>query len=186
MADASYLCNQLLIAMPGMVGDVFDRTVTYLCDHSADGAMGLVINRPTDLSVEAMLEHMDIDVPDAALGGRVFWGGPVQSERGFVLHRQPGVWDATLSVHADYHVTTSRDILEAIARGEGPADFLITLGYAGWGSGQLEAEIRANSWLNCAADTGILYNKPADQRWQASLDALGLDPGFLSASAGHA
>jgi len=181
-----YLSNQFLVAMPNVVGGEFDRTVTYLCEHNADGAMGLVINRPTELDLREMLEHMGIEHPELHGSVPVFWGGPVQPERGFVLHRPAGNWDASLTLDGGLTVTTSKDILQAIGRGEGPYEFLVMLGYAGWGSGQLEEEIRHNSWLNTPPDSAILFGMPAADRWAAAARLLGLDPGQLSGHAGNA
>lgn len=185
-ADRSYLINQFLVAMPNVVEGAFDHSVTLLCDHNEDGAMGLVINRPTDLDLRDMLAHMDIDCPALNAPEAVFWGGPVQPERGFVLHRPTGGWESTLEIDNGLSITTSRDILEAIGRGEGPAEYLVMLGYAGWGEGQLEDEIRANSWLNTPTEAGIIFATPSAERWAASTRLLGLDPGTLSGAAGHA
>lgn len=184
--DGRYLSNQFLVAMPNVVGGEFDRTVTFLCEHSDDGAMGLVINRPTDLELRDMLDHMGIDHAGLGAGKPVFWGGPVQPERGFVLHRPAGEWEATLTVDNELSITTSKDILEAIGNGGGPAEYLVMLGYAGWGGGQLESEIRHNSWLNTPTDSAIIFGTPTDDRWSAAARLLGLDPGLLSGSAGHA
>lgn len=185
MADG-FLRNQFLVAMPNMVGGEFDHSVTLLAEHNPDGAMGLVINRPTDLALQDMLAHMGIEHAGLPEGRPVFWGGPVQPERGFVLHRPVGDWDATLQLGDDLAITTSKDILEALGRGEGPEEYLVMLGYAGWGGGQLEDEIRQNSWLNTPADTGIIFLTPTADRWTAATRLLGLDPSNLSGHAGHA
>lgn len=184
--DGRYLSNQFLVAMPNVVGGEFDRTVTFLCEHNDDGAMGLVINRPTDLELRDMLNHMGIEHAGLGAGKPVFWGGPVQPERGFVLHRPGGDWEATLTVDNQLSITTSKDILEAIGAGRGPDEYLVMLGYAGWGSGQLENEIRHNSWLNTPTDSSIIFGTPTDDRWSAAARLLGLNPGLLSGSAGHA
>lgn len=183
---SQYLSNQFLVAMPNVVGGEFDHTVTFLCEHNDEGAMGLVINRPTDLDLRDMLGHMGIEHSGLKAGKPVFWGGPVQPERGFVLHRPAGDWDATLTVDEEFSITTSRDILEAIGRGEGPPEYLVTLGYAGWGGGQLEDEIRHNSWLNTPTDSTIIFGTPTGDRWAAAARLLGLDPSLLTSSAGHA
>lgn len=185
MSDAT-LENQFLVAMPNVVAGEFDHSVTLLCDHNEDGAMGLVINRPTDLDLRDMLNHMDIECDALNAPESIFWGGPVQPERGFVLHRPAGQWESTLRVNSEVAVTTSKDILEAIGRGEGPAEYLITLGYAGWGGGQLEDEILANSWLNTPANSDIIFVTPSDQRWASAARLLGLDPAKLSGLVGHA
>lgn len=181
-----FLRNQFLVAMPNMVGDEFDRSVTLLAEHNPDGAMGLVINRPTDLTLHDMLTHMGIEHEGVSREYPVFWGGPVQPERGFVLHRPAGNWDASLELGDDLAITTSKDILEALGRGEGPSEYLVTLGYAGWGGGQLEDEIRQNSWLNTPADAGIIFLTPTADRWSAATRLIGLDPSRLSGHAGHA
>lgn len=185
MADG-FLRNQFLVAMPNVVGGEFDHSVTLLAEHNAEGAMGLVINRPTDLALHDMLAHMGIGHEGLPADQTVFWGGPVQPERGFVLHRPVGDWDATLALEDDLAITTSKDILEALGRGEGPEDYLVTLGYAGWGEGQLEDEILHNSWLNTPADAGIIFTTPAADRWAAAARLIGLDPSQLSGLAGHA
>lgn len=185
MADGS-LRNQFLVAMPNMVGGEFDHSVTLLAEHNADGAMGLVINRPTDLSLHDMLAHMGVEHGNISRDHTVFWGGPVQPERGFVLHRPAGDWDATLDLGGGLAITTSRDILSALGRGEGPDEYLVMLGYAGWGGGQLEDEILQNSWLNTPTDAGIIFTTPATDRWSAAARLIGLDPSRLSGHAGHA
>lgn len=188
MVDDTSLRNQFLVAMPGMVDDNFDRTVTLLCEHTAEGAMGLVVNRPTTLTLRHMLQHMDLgnDKLPADVAP-VFWGGPVQPERGFVLH-SPGEqqWDSTLKLSDALSITTSKDILASIGQGEGPQNYLVTLGYAGWGAGQLESEILHNSWLNTPADSAILFTTPTESRWQAAARLLGVDVRLLSTDAGHA
>lgn len=181
-----FLSNQFLVAMPNRVGGEFDHSVTLLAEHNPDGAMGLVINRPTDLALHDMLAHMGIGHEGLSRDHPVFWGGPVQPERGFVLHRPPGDWDATLKLGGDLAITTSKDILEALGRGEGPEEYLVTLGYAGWGGGQLEDEIRQNSWLNTPTDAGIIFHTSTDDRWTAAARLIGLDPSRLSGQAGHA
>ncbi len=184
--SSSYLNSQFLVAMPNVVGGDFDHTVTFLCEHNDDGAMGLVINRPTDLDLGDMLGHMGIDHEGLTDPGPVFWGGPVQPERGFVLHPPGGDWEATLTIDNVISVTTSKDILEAIGQGRGPEQYLVTVGYAGWGGGQLEQEILHNSWLNTPADTAIIFGTPATDRWSAAARLLGVDPALLSGHSGHA
>lgn len=186
MNDADYLRNHLLIAMPGMADGHFDHSVTLLCEHTADGAMGLVLNRPTDLKLDEMLSQMDLEIQGNVVDGAVYWGGPVQNERGFVLHNDPRDWESTLQVSDDLFLTTSRDILDAVASGEGPEQLFVTLGYAGWGAGQLEEEILQNSWISAQASNPIIFSTRPEDRWHASLALLGVDPGFLSGQAGHA
>ena len=181
------LANRFLIAMPSLADPNFSRTVTYLCDHNAEGAMGLVINRPLELSLADLAPHVEVEVTDAARADTaIFQGGPVQAERGFVLHRPTGDWEATLDITEDIGLTMSRDIIEAIAQGEGPRDHLIALGYAGWGAGQLEAELAANAWLSGPADPGILFELPIGRRWEAAAALLGVDLTLLSTDIGHA
>ncbi len=181
------LSNQFLIAMPGLDDPNFSRTVTYLCDHSEQGSMGIVVNRPMELSLADMLAQLDIQItePDSS-GQRIYLGGPVQTDRGFVLHTGDEEWDSTLRVSPDLSLTTSKDILEAIAQGRGPTHTLVALGYAGWAAGQLENEISANSWLSGPADDSILFTLPADERWKAAARVLGVDLDLLSGEAGHA
>ena len=187
MSDADYLRNQFLIAMPGMADGYFNHTVTLLCEHTPEGAMGLVLNRPTDLSLSQMLAHMDLEKgAGQEQDQQVFWGGPVQPERGFVLHSEKGDWESTLPISDDLFLTTSRDILEAVAQHQGPRDFLVTLGYAGWGAGQLEHEILQNSWLSTQSSNQIIFATDPAQRWQASIGLLGLNPADISGEAGHA
>ncbi len=186
MSDEDFLKHQFLVAMPSLEDENFVQTVSLLCEHNDSGAIGLVINRPTDLKLGDMMEQMGLE--HGALGDEaiVFWGGPVQPERGFVVHRQPGGWESSLEVGQDLYITTSRDILRAIGQGEGPRDYLVVLGYAGWGAGQLESEILHNSWLNTPVDEQILFRTPARDRWQAATRLLGVDVTQLAGDAGHA
>jgi len=187
MVDATPLTNHFLIAMPGLKDPNFSRTVTYVCEHSEHGAMGIVINRPMDIRLGDVLEQLDIESDSAEVAGMpVYLGGPVQTDRGFVIHSGPSSFDSTLSVTPDIRVTTSKDVLEAIARGEGPEHRFIALGYAGWGEGQLEEEMSANAWLNGPADADILFRLPSAQRWEAAAQLLGIDLNLLSGEAGHA
>ncbi len=187
MADTEYLSNHFLIAMPALADPNFFHTVTYICEHDAEGAMGVVINRPMDLSLGEVLTHMDMETVDAeAAGLPVFQGGPVQVERGFVLHEPLGNWDATLKVSDDIGITASQDVLAAIAAGKGPKRALIVLGYAGWGAGQLEREMAENAWLSGPATAGILFDTPVEKRWEAAAALLGVDLNLLSSDAGHA
>lgn len=185
--SGAYLTNHFLIAMPSLADPNFSQTVTYLCEHSADGAIGIVINRPTDLTLGELFDHLQIATTDPAVRKKqVFLGGPVQRERGFVLHRPSGHWDSSLRVSEEITLTTSKDVLNAIAAGNGPSEYLIALGYAGWGPGQLEEEMAANSWLNGPADADIIFGRPVDLRWQAAAALLGVDLSLLSSVAGHA
>lgn len=181
------LANHFLIAMPTLADPNFARSVTYICDHSAEGAMGLVINRSTDLKLRDILDQLDIAAGDTARADMpVYYGGPVQNNRGFVLHEPIGAWQATLPITERLGVSTSRDILEAIARNEGPERCLIMLGYAGWSPGQLERELSENAWLNGPASDAILFDTPVENRWRAAARLLGVDLTTLAGDAGHA
>ena len=187
MADTGYLTNQFLIAMPKLMDPNFFHSVSYICEHNQHGAMGIVINQPVDLSVGELIEQMEHPIPQAEYVDQpVFRGGPVELERGFVLHQPLGNWEATMPVGADIGLTTSRDIIAALAENRGPARFLVALGYAGWGPGQLEQEIRDNAWLSGPMDPEILFSLPVEQRWQAAAALLGVDINHLSGEAGHA
>lgn len=180
------LTNHFLIAMPGMVDPFFAKTVSYLCQHSAEGALGIIVNRPSDLTLADIMQQMNIDLVDKGMGELpVYFGGPVQPERGFVLHEGTGRWDSTLQVSDRIALTTSRDILEAIGRGEGPRKVLVALGYAGWSKGQLEREMVQNAWLSAPADNSILFDYEPTQRWKAAADLMGVDISLLSSQAGH-
>jgi putative transcriptional regulator len=187
MADKLALTDQFLIAMPTLQDPNFFRSVTYICEHSDEGAMGIVINRPLDINLGEVLGQMDINSDDETVNHRpIFLGGPVQCERGFVIHRPHGHWDSTLQVTAEIGVTSSRDILEAIAAGRGPDHALIALGYAGWGPGQLETEMTQNAWLSVAADDAIVFETPVDRRWEAAAALSGVDIRRVSSDVGHA
>ena len=187
MAENQYFNNQFLVAMPGLLDPNFNHSVTLLCEHNDQGALGLVINRATDLKLADMLEHMKLAHPSLDPVHLVHWGGPVQTERGFVIHTDPGAWESTLKVADELYITTSKDILGAIGRGEGPKRFLVALGYAGWAAGQLEHEIKENSWLNTPVDGAILFESPVAARWEAATRLLGVDVTQLTAGpAGHA
>ncbi|MFQ5469268.1 MAG: YqgE/AlgH family protein [Gammaproteobacteria bacterium] len=186
MNDIS-LTNQFLIAMPSLEDPNFFHSVTYICEHNHEGAMGIVINRPLDIELGEVFEQMDIDSEDPDINeSPIYLGGPVQNERGFVIHRPHGVWESILRVTDDIGVTSSRDILEAIATGRGPEKSLIALGYAGWGAGQLEKEISDNTWISTPADTSIIFDTPYEQRWHAAAALTGVDLTRLSADVGHA
>jgi putative transcriptional regulator len=186
------LTGHLLIAMPGMTDPFFSKSVTFICTHNQDGAMGVMINRPTDLSYETLFEKIKVELAQSALADNtVLYGGPVQPERGFVLHEHSGEWDSTLSIAENTALTTSKDILESVAMGTGPKKMLLALGYAGWTAGQLEQEIAANSWLSVQAKDGetlhkILFECKAEDKLNASLALLGVNPAMLSDVAGHA
>jgi len=185
--QATNLTNHFIIAMPGLIDDNFNHTVTYICEHNEHGSFGIVINRKTDVTLNEIIHQMDIEVSESVAGEKyIYHGGPVQQERGFILHKPLGKWNSSLKINDQLALTTSRDILEAIAHNEGPEQVMIALGYAGWSSGQLEQEIANNTWLNCPADDQIIFNIPSEKRWQAAADLLGVDLQLLSSSAGHA
>jgi putative transcriptional regulator len=179
--------NQFLIAMPAMDDPNFHRTVTLICQHDDEGAIGLIVNRPLEVPLQQVFEQMDIDeVGPRFRDAPIFVGGPVQQERGFVLHQPIGTWDSTLSVSDDLGMTTSRDILAAMASGDGPDRAMVALGYAGWGAGQLEAEMASNSWLNAPADQSIIFDLDVSKRWLEAARLLGVDIDRLSDQTGHA
>ena len=187
MAESGYLTNQFLIAMPGLLDPNFFHSVTFICEHNQNGAMGIVINQPVDLTIGELMEQMDHSLSDAVLAASpVYRGGPVDVERGFVVHTPVGDWESSLPVTDKVAVTTSNDIISAMARGEGPAQCLVALGYAGWGAGQLEQEIRDNAWLNGPADSKILFETPVEQRWEAAAALIGVNIHQLTGDAGHA
>lgn len=181
------LTQHFLIAMPAMVDPHFAKTLTLVCEHNENGALGIIINRPTDLNLHGLLEQVNITPEvDVFRAMPVHFGGPVQVDRGFVLHQPMGDWQSTLSVGPEIGLTTSKDILEAVARGDGPPNMLVTLGYAGWAPGQLEHELAQNAWLTVPASTNILFDMPAEERLAAAMHALGVDYATLSDVAGHA
>ncbi len=180
------LKNQFLLAMPNQAGTYFGNTVTYVCEHNSDGAMGLMINRPTDVALAELLSQLGIDAGGVPLDVPVMEGGPVASQRGFVLHTDDQIFSKSLALGCGVMLSTAREVLEAIAAGNGPADYLVTLGYAGWGEGQLEAELKDNAWLTCPGDIEILFNTPFEQRVNGAAASLGIDFRLMSAQAGHA
>lgn len=187
MEEFDSLSGKLLIAMPGMPDSRFRQTVTYLCGHNSDGALGIVINRPSDMKLGEVFEQLSLDSGDRDLANQsILKGGPVNRERGFVLHEAGGSWDSTISICGNIEVTTSRDVLSAIAGGKGPRRALLALGCAGWGEGQLERELRSNSWLVVDATEEILFETPYEQRWAASAALLGVDVSRLGLQAGNA
>jgi putative transcriptional regulator len=188
------LANHFLVAMPGMLDPVFGGTVVYICEHNDNGALGLIINKPTDMTLNVLLERLDLKLEiqparaDAPVPGptAVLFGGPVQVERGFVLHAPHGNYSSTMQVTEQVVLTTSRDVLEAAAAGSGPTRMTVTLGCAGWSAGQLEEEVARNGWLTVPADPAIIFELPLPERFTAALKLLGIDPHMLSGQAGHA
>jgi len=184
---APYLNNQFLIAMPGMDDPNFAQTVTLVCEHGEQGALGIVINRPLTMDLGDVFAQLGLDASQSRVSSQqVLHGGPVQNDRGFVLHSPGPSWESTLLVSERLHVTTSRDILDALARGDGPEHAVIALGYAGWEAGQLEDEVARNAWLTVPVDESLLFEVPAEERWQAAGRLLGINLLHLSSQAGHA
>jgi putative transcriptional regulator len=185
--EEGYLAGQLLIAMPQMADSRFAQTVIYVCAHTADGAMGLVINREIDsITFPGLLKQLEIEAPDAGDQIRVMFGGPVESGRGFVLHSQNYVQDSTLLIGADMGLTATMDILKDMAKGAGPKRSLLALGYAGWAPGQLDHEIQANGWLHAPADESLIFGDDIGAKWDQALGILGINSALLSGDAGHA
>ena len=194
---STQLSHHFLIAMPGLEDPVFAKSVVYLCEHSERGAMGLIINKPGDLSLKHLFEKVELPLTrQDLLQSNVLQGGPVQTERGFVLHepmleassdeKSNSIYASTLSVPGGLALTTSKDVLEAMSNGSGPKRVLVTLGYASWGEGQLESEIGENSWLTVEANPSVIFDTPIEQRYEKALALLGLQPWMLSTVAGHA
>ncbi|OGI69626.1 MAG: hypothetical protein A2W18_04080 [Candidatus Muproteobacteria bacterium RBG_16_60_9] len=187
MGHGALLTNHFLIAMPTLEDRNFKRTVTFVCEHSSEGAMGIVINRTIDLQLGEIFDQLQISATDKSLAEQpVYLGGPVRNNRGFVIHEPLGNWESTLPVTDTIGVSTSRDILAAIAQGRGPDRYLVALGYAGWGAGQLEREMVENSWLSGPASREVLFELPLERRWNAAAGLVGVDLATLSAEAGHA
>ncbi|MBK9440832.1 MAG: YqgE/AlgH family protein [Comamonadaceae bacterium] len=189
------LTNHFLIAMPGLQDELFGQSVVYLCEHSQRGALGLVINKPCDISLKSLFDKVELPTRPDLTQAPVFFGGPVQTERGFVLHEatfadadKPSdpVYSSTMSIPGGLEMTTSKDVLEAISTGGGPRKVLISLGYSAWGEGQLESELGENSWLTVAADIRVIFDTPVAQRYAQALQLLGLEAWMLSGEAGHA
>ncbi len=181
------LTHHFLIAMPSMADPYFARTLTYICEHNDQGALGVVINRPIDMTLQALFERLALTLEDGGMADApIYFGGPVQTDRGFVLHQPAGDWQSTLKVRDVIGLTTSKDILEAVGRGEGPKRILVTLGYAGWSAGQLEHELSQNAWLTVEASDAIIFDIPSEERLPAAMELLGLDYARLADEAGHA
>ena len=181
------LTHHFLIAMPAMADPYFSRTLTFICEHNDQGALGLVVNRPIDMTLAALFERLNLELKSRQMRDvPVYFGGPVQTDRGFVLHMPVGEWSSTLQVRSRIGLTTSRDILEAVSHGNGPDRLLVTLGYSGWAAGQLEHEILQNAWLTVEAQDGIIFDLPAEERLPAAMELLGVSYATLSDEAGHA
>ncbi len=184
--DTVNLTHNFLIAMPGMVDPNFNGTLTYICDHSQQGALGVVVNRPIDLDLSMLFDQIGLPLPERLHRDAVYFGGPVQTERGFVLHTPPLKFSSTLVVNDTISLTTSKDVLEAVSKDAGPEKFMVSLGYAGWAAGQLEDEIKQNAWLSVAADPQVIFDLAPEERLAAAMKLLGIDLASLSEEAGHA
>ncbi len=185
--DSGYFEGQILIAMPQMTDQRFAKSVIYLCAHSADGAMGLVVNKPIDtITFPDLLQQLNIDAPATNDNIRVHFGGPVESGRGFVLHSDDYIQETTLVIRDGVALTATVDVLRAIAEGKGPNRSMLALGYAGWAPGQLDSEIRANGWLNVTADENLIFGSKLDNKWSKAIGKLGIDVLSLSTTAGRA
>jgi putative transcriptional regulator len=184
------LANHFLIAMPSMNDPIFGGTVVYICEHNDKGVLGVVINKPTDMTMDVLFDRIDLKVTDTlrpnVVDEPIMFGGPVQDDRGFVLHSPGGRYSSSLSVTDDVAFTTSIDVLEAVANGTGPQRMLVSIGYAGWSPGQLEEEIARNGWLTVGADARVLFDLPIEERYTAAIKLLGIDPMMLATEAGHA
>lgn len=186
-ADDGYMTGHLLVASPAMPDPRFEKTVIYMCTHSADGAMGLVINRPFGgVSFAELMQQLEVTGPLMPIDQPVLCGGPVESERGFVLHSSDYESEATLGIEPGVSLTASFEILKAISVGEGPKDQLMVLGYAGWGAGQLDAELQDNGWLMVPGSTELIFHTPLDDKWERALASLGIDPRMMTSDIGHA
>lgn len=186
--SSSYnLTGHFLIAMPSLNDGFFNHAVTYICEHDESGSFGVIINQPTDIKLKQVIKEMHIESHAGYDENQpVFIGGPVDQGRGFILHRPAGSWSSSLVVNNDVALTTSKDILQAIANNEGPDDCIIALGYAGWSAGQLEQEMANNTWLSCPADEQIIFKTPTEERWKAAAKLIGIDLSLMSNDAGHA
>jgi len=189
-ASGLNLANHFLIAMPSIQDPVFGGTVVYVCEHNDKGVLGVVINKPTDMTMETLFDRVDLKLAEGlratVVDEPIMFGGPVQDDRGFVLHSPGGRYSSSLSVTDDVAFTTSIDVLEAVASGGGPARMLVSIGYAGWSPGQLEEEISRNGWLTVGADARVLFDLPIEERYTAAIKLLGIDPFMLATEAGHA
>lgn len=180
------LRDHFLVAMPSLNDSSFSHSVTYICDHNAQGAMGLVINHPMNLQMKDVFKQLELNTSGLEHDMAVLTGGPVNPQQGLIIHRDEGTWQSTLHVTQEICLTASKDIMQALAQGKGPASAQLALGYAGWGPGQLEAEILENSWLTIPADSRILFDTPVDERWQATAKHIGIDLSLISSVSGRA
>ena len=189
-ASTLNLANHFLIAMPSMADPIFGGTVVYICEHNDKGVLGVVINKPTDMTMEILFERIELTIVDGLHGDvenePIMFGGPVQDDRGFVLHSPGAPYSSSLTVTDEVAFTTSIDVLEAVAAGKGPTRLLVSIGYAGWSPGQLEDEIGRNGWLTVGADPHVMFDLPIEERYNAAIKLLGIDPMMLASEAGHA
>lgn len=187
MTSPNTFAGQFLIAMPALTDPPFHRCVAFLCQHGEDGAVGLLINQMSEFRLGDVLAQMKLECEDPEVADYpVLIGGPVQQERGFVLHREEGHWESTYRINDEWSVTTSRDILIAMAAGDGPRRALVALGYAGWSAGQLEQELMDNAWLTTDANERVVFDTPLEERWSAATGLMGVDPSQIAGYAGHA
>ena len=185
--DTISLANHFLIAMPAMADPHFSRTLTYICEHNEEGALGVIVNRPIDMTLGTLLDRVDIPYEtNTPVDAPIYFGGPVQTDRGFVLHGPSGQWQSQLRVDEEISLTSSRDILQSIGATGEPAHMLVMLGYSGWSAGQLEWELTQNAWLTVKAEPHIIFDLPPDARLAAAMQLLGVDFASLSDVAGHA
>jgi putative transcriptional regulator len=189
-ASGLNLTNHFLIAMPSMQDPIFGGTVVYVCEHNDKGVLGVVINKPTDMTMDVLFDRIDLKLSEGlkstVSSAPIMFGGPVQDDRGFVLHSTGGRYSSSLAVTDEVAFTTSIDVLEAVANGDGPQRMLVSIGYAGWSPGQLEEEIGKNGWLTVGADAHVLFDLPVEERYNAAIKLLGIDPMMLAPEAGHA
>ncbi len=186
MKSASSLTNQLLIAMPDLIDPNFFQSVTLICEHDENGAMGIVINQPLNLSFTELLKQLDIEFPENLPEATVFAGGPIQEQAGFILHSAEGEWQSSIRINESLCLTSSKDVLNAIGSGQGPEKATLLLGYAGWGAGQLEQEIMQNAWLTAPVSSEIIFDIAVEKRWSAAAQSIGVDISRLSTQTGHA
>jgi len=181
------LTGHFLIAMPSLNDGIFNKAVTYICEHDESGSFGIIINQQTNITLEQIADEMKIETSDNYNYNKpVYMGGPVDQGRGFILHRPSGEWKSSLKVNDKVALTTSKDILKALVHNEGPKDCIVALGYAGWAAGQLDEEIASNTWLSCPAGEQIIFDTPTEERWKAAANLIGIDLSLLSNDTGHA
>ncbi len=185
--DDASLVGKCLIATPAIKDSLFASSLVYMCEHNKNGSMGLVINHSTEQNLDEIFGQLDIECEDDSIRNQpLYIGGPVQLEQGFILHTESGDWQKSIEVSSGIHLTSSIDILRAIAAAKGPSNYLVMLGFSGWSSGQLESELQQNSWLTASANTDLLFHQSVDTKWQKAFDTLGFDINMLSPVSGNA